>query len=62
MNKFGDTFLSVGLMILVWAFGSLNYNTIFALSQFINTDILNLIMACFLIGATSKSAQLGLHT
>ena len=62
MNKFGDTFLSVGLMILVWAFGSLNYNTIFALSQFMNTDILNFIMACFVIGATSKSAQLGLHT
>lgn len=61
MNKFGDTFLSIGLMIIIWTFGSLNYNSIFALSQFINTDILNLIMICFLIGATSKSAQLGLH-
>jgi len=61
MNKFGDTFLSLGLIITIWTFGTLNYNSIFALSQYINTDILNLIMICFLIGATSKSAQLGLH-
>lgn len=61
MNKFGDTFLSLGLIMTVWTFGTLNYNSIFALSQYINTDILNLIMICFLIGATSKSAQLGLH-
>nr|YP_010178907.1 NADH dehydrogenase subunit 5 [Saprochaete suaveolens]QUV75124.1 NADH dehydrogenase subunit 5 [Saprochaete suaveolens] len=62
MNKFGDTFTSVGIMIMVWAFGSTNYSTIFATSQFINTDITNLIMACFVIGATSKSAQTGTHT
>ena len=61
MNKFGDTFLSLGLIITIWTFGTLSYNSIFALSQYINTDILNLIMICFLIGATSKSAQLGLH-
>lgn len=61
MNKFGDTFLSLGLIITIWTFGTLNYNSIFALSQYINTDILNIIMICFLIGATSKSAQLGLH-
>nr|YP_009029661.1 NADH dehydrogenase subunit 5 [Magnusiomyces ingens]YP_010180081.1 NADH dehydrogenase subunit 5 [Saprochaete ingens]AHY04915.1 NADH dehydrogenase subunit 5 [Magnusiomyces ingens]QUX32925.1 NADH dehydrogenase subunit 5 [Magnusiomyces ingens]QUX32949.1 NADH dehydrogenase subunit 5 [Saprochaete ingens] len=61
MNKFGDTFLSMGLMMMIWTFGSLNYNSMFALSQFINTDMLNTIMICFLIGATSKSAQLGLH-
>ncbi len=62
MNKFGDTFLSLGLIIIIWTFGTLNYNSIFALTQYINTDILNLIMLCFVIGATSKSAQLGLHT
>lgn len=41
-----------GLMIIIWTFGSLNYNTIFALSQYINTDILNFIMLCFVIGAS----------
>nr|YP_009110265.1 NADH dehydrogenase subunit 5 [Geotrichum candidum]CDI44082.1 NADH dehydrogenase subunit 5 [Geotrichum candidum] len=61
MNKFGDTFLSLGLIMTMWTFGTLNYNSMFALSQYINTDMLNLMMMCFLMGATSKSAQLGLH-
>nr|YP_010257022.1 NADH dehydrogenase subunit 5 [Saprochaete fungicola]QUV75103.1 NADH dehydrogenase subunit 5 [Saprochaete fungicola] len=61
MNKFGDTFTSVGTMITVWAFGSTNYSTIFATSGYINTDITNTVMFCFVIGATSKSAQLGTH-
>jgi NADH-ubiquinone oxidoreductase chain 5 len=62
MNKFGDTFLTIGLFILLYTFGSLNYSTIFSISMYINTDILVLSMICILMGATAKSAQLGLHT
>ena len=62
INKFGDTFLTIGLFIILYTFGSLNYSTIFSISTYINTNILILIMICLLIGATAKSAQLGLHT
>jgi NADH-ubiquinone oxidoreductase chain 5 len=58
MNKFGDTFLTIGLFILLYTFGSLNYSTIFSLSLYINNDILNIIMLCILIGCSAKSTQI----
>jgi NADH-ubiquinone oxidoreductase chain 5 len=61
MNKFGDTFITISLFILLYTFGSLNYSTIYSLSVYINTDILNIIMLFILIGCAAKSAQLGLH-
>lgn len=61
MNKFGDLFITIGLFVLIWTFGTVNYTSIFALSVYINTDILNIIMICMLLGACAKSAQLGLH-
>lgn len=62
VNKFGDTFLTLGLFLLLYTFGSLNYSLIFSISHYINTNILIFIMLCLLLGATAKSAQLGLHT
>lgn len=62
VNKCGDTLLTIGLFILLYTFGSLNYSTIFSLSTYINSDILIISMICLLIGASAKSAQLGLHT
>jgi NADH-ubiquinone oxidoreductase chain 5 len=62
MNKFGDTFMTIGLFLILITFGSFNFSTIYSLSSYINTDILTLIMLCLLIGAVAKSAQLGLHT
>lgn len=62
INKVGDTFLTIGLFLLLVTFGSLNYSTINSLSAYINSDIITLISLCLLIGATAKSAQLGLHT
>lgn len=61
MNKFGDTFITIGLFILLYTFGSLNYSSIYSLSVYINTDILNIIMILLLLGCAAKSAQLGLH-
>lgn len=61
INKIGDTLLTIGLLLITITFGSLNFSTIFSLSQYINTDIISLIMFCLLIGAIGKSAQLGLH-
>jgi len=61
MNKVGDMFLTIGMFVLLFTFGSLDFSTIFSLTSYVNTDLLNIIMICFLIGATAKSAQLGLH-
>lgn len=61
VNKVGDTLLTIGMLLITVTFGSLNFSTIFSLSQYINSDIISLIMLCLLTGAIGKSAQLGLH-
>lgn len=61
VNKFGDALLTIGLLLMLVTFGSLNYSTVFSLSNYINSDIITLIMLCLLIGAMAKSAQIGLH-
>lgn len=62
LNRMGDTFFIIGMFILVWAFGTLNFSSVFSLPLYINTETLNLIMLCLLIATTAKSAQLGLHS
>lgn len=62
VNKFGDMLLTIGLYLILFTFGTLNYNIINSLTAYINTDIITIIMLCLLIGAMAKSAQLGLHT
>jgi NADH-ubiquinone oxidoreductase chain 5 len=61
LNRFGDTFLTIGLFATLWTFGNLDFATIFALSGYINESVLNIIGICFLLGAMAKSAQLGPH-
>jgi len=72
MNKVGDVFFLLGMMITYDVFKSLNFSIIFSLSESfknhkviflgINTPAIELICFCFLIGAMAKSAQIGLHT
>jgi len=61
MNRVGDTFLTIGMIIILLAFGNIDYYTIFSLSPFYNNDIITIIGICLLIGAMAKSSQLGLH-
>jgi len=60
-NRVGDCFLTIGMFILLWSFGNINYSTIFSLAPYINQDIITLIGICLLIGAMAKSSQIGLH-
>ena len=60
-NRVGDCFLTVGLFIIIWSFGNLDYSIIFSLAPYINQDIITLIGICLLIGAMAKSSQIGLH-
>ena len=60
-NRVGDCFLTIGMFILLWSFGNIDYSTIFSLAPYINQDIITLIGICLLIGAMAKSSQIGLH-
>ena len=60
-NRVGDTFLTIGMFIIIWSIGNLDYTTIFSMSPYINENIVTLIGICLLIGAMAKSSQIGLH-
>nr|YP_010944621.1 NADH dehydrogenase subunit 5 [Gymnascella citrina]WMB97498.1 NADH dehydrogenase subunit 5 [Gymnascella citrina] len=60
-NRVGDFILAVGMFIIIWTFGNIDYSTVFSLAPYINHDIITLIGICLLIGAMAKSSQIGLH-
>jgi NADH-ubiquinone oxidoreductase chain 5 len=60
-NRVGDSFLTVGMFIIIWSIGNLDYGTIFSVAPYINENIITLIGICLLIGAMAKSSQIGLH-
>ena len=61
VNRVGDTFLSVAFFGVFWAFGNLDYATVYSLSPYMNETVLTVIGLLFLFAAMGKSAQLGLH-
>lgn len=71
VNKIGDVFLFLGLLITFFSLNSLDYGVIFNLTHLIknyyvtffgaNIHLLTLISIFLLIGAVGKSAQIGLH-
>jgi NADH-ubiquinone oxidoreductase chain 5 len=60
-NRVGDCFLTIGMFVIFWSFGNIDYNTVFSLAPFINEDTITIIGICLLIGAMAKSSQIGLH-
>jgi NADH-quinone oxidoreductase subunit L len=72
MNKIGDVFFLLGMMLCFDIFKSLDFSVIFALAgSFKNVDTvffgqhvngLEFLCFFFLIAAMAKSAQIGLHT
>jgi NADH-ubiquinone oxidoreductase chain 5 len=60
-NRVGDCFLTIGMFVLLWSFGNVDYSTIFSLAPFINENIITIIGICLVIGAMAKSSQVGLH-
>jgi LAGLIDADG endonuclease/Proton-conducting membrane transporter len=59
-NRVGDFFLTIGFFAIFYAFGTLDYGTVFALSSYLNVDIITFIIILLLLGAAAKSAQIGL--
>lgn len=60
-NRVGDCFLTIGMFIILWSLGNLDYSTVFSLAPYINENIITIIGICLLIGAMAKSSQVGLH-
>jgi NADH-ubiquinone oxidoreductase chain 5 len=60
-NRVGDCFLTIGMFIIIWSIGNLDYGTVFSMAPYINENIIVLIGICLLIGAMAKSSQIGLH-
>jgi NADH-ubiquinone oxidoreductase chain 5 len=61
MNRVGDYAFVLAIVAIYITFRSLDFNVIFALSPYMSTANLQLIGFLFLIAATGKSAQFGLH-
>ena len=70
VNRIGDLGLALAMFTMAYSFGSLDYSTIFALTDYFPSSYLftteiqtvTLIGILLFIGAVGKSAQLGLHT
>lgn len=60
-NRVGDAFLTIGMFVILWSLGNLDYNTVFSLAPYINENIITIIGICLLLGAMAKSSQVGLH-
>jgi NADH-ubiquinone oxidoreductase chain 5 len=60
-NRVGDAFLIIGMFVLLWSLGSLDYSVVFSLAPYINENVITIIGICLLIGAMAKSSQVGLH-
>jgi NADH-ubiquinone oxidoreductase chain 5 len=54
-------FLQIGIFLMFFIFGNIDYNTIFALSPYIDENLVICVGILLIIGAMAKSAQLGLH-
>lgn len=62
VNRVGDTALSIGFFVCLWAIGSMDYATVLGGGVYVNETVLTVMALFFLGGAMSKSAQLPLIT
>jgi len=62
MNRIADLGMLVGLFIVYWNVGSLQYDVVFAALPDLSGSVLNAAAIALFIGAMGKSAQFPLHT
>ena len=62
MNAIGDATLALGLVLLIWETGTLEYLGVFEDVDSLSTTSVNLVALGLLGGAVAKSAQIPLHT
>jgi NADH-quinone oxidoreductase subunit L len=62
MNRIADLGMLVGIFVLYWATGSLQYDVVFAELPYLSDTVLVTAAIALFIGAMGKSAQFPLHT
>ena len=66
MNRIGDLGFLVGMLLVLWKFGTLTYGELFpqlgGAADLTSTGMKTAIAICFFIGAMGKSAQIPLYT
>jgi NADH-quinone oxidoreductase subunit L len=62
MNAIGDATFALGLVLLVWKVGTLEFFAVFDDVGSLDSTIVNLVALGLLGGAVAKSAQIPLHT
>jgi NADH-quinone oxidoreductase subunit L len=62
MNRIADLGMLIGIFLVYWNFGTLQYDEVFAQVDKMDPTILMLSTAFLFIGAMGKSAQFPLHT
>jgi NADH-ubiquinone oxidoreductase chain 5 len=62
MNRVGDYALIIAILASFFVFGSLDFSIMFSLAPYINENAITIICLLLFIGASAKSAQLGLHS
>jgi NADH-quinone oxidoreductase subunit L len=62
MNAIGDATLALGLVLLIWETGTLEYSGVFEQVDSLSSTIVTLVALGLLGGAVAKSAQIPLHT
>lgn len=61
-NRVGDMILTIGLFIIIYKQGNLDYSVMFSISKYLSETEVTIIALALMIGAMAKSAQLGLHS
>ena len=64
VNRIGDFGFLLGIFLIFWTFGSVNFTEVFPLAAKypVGSGVLTAITLCLFLGATGKSAQLPLYT
>jgi NADH-quinone oxidoreductase subunit L len=62
MNAIGDATLALGLVLLIWETGTLEYGAVFDQVDGLPSTMVTLVALGLLGGAVAKSAQIPLHT
>jgi NADH-quinone oxidoreductase subunit L len=62
MNRIADLGMLIGIFLIYWNTGSLQYDKVFAEAAFLDAETLKWIGIFLFIGAMGKSAQFPLHT
>jgi NADH-quinone oxidoreductase subunit L len=62
MNAIGDATFALGLVLLIWETGTLEFAGVFQQAGSLSTTTVNLVALGLLGGAIAKSAQIPLHT